>query len=366
MSRRLTALMTADAVGGVWTYALELCRALDARGVDVFLATMGARPSPAQRREVAALSNIELLESDFALEWMDGAGDDVEAAGRWLLDLERALDVDVVHINGFAHAALPFRAPVVAVAHSCVCSWWRAVLGEEAPPRFDDYRRRVAAGLAAADAVVAPTAAILEAIVSCYDVDVTGEVIANGLDQRGLRAGGKEPIVLSAGRFWDAAKNLASLDACAPVVPWPIMVAGPTEHPGKRRAIESRQLRMLGQLPLRELRRLMSRAAIYALPARYEPFGLSALEAALSGCALVLGDIDSLREIWDGAAVFVPPGDPAAIGESITALTRDPSRRRTLSDRARRRAAGYTSARMASAYRVLYDRLAVSEKGACA
>ncbi len=32
------------------------------------------------------------------------------------------------------------------------------------------------------------------------------------------------------------------------------------------------------------------------LPARYEPFGLSVLEAALSGCALVLGDIPSLRE----------------------------------------------------------------------
>ena len=50
----------------------------------------------------------------------------------------------------------------------------------------------------------------------------------------------------------------------------------------------------------------MGRAAIYALPARYEPFGLSILEAALSGCALVIGDIPSLREIWADAALFVP------------------------------------------------------------
>ncbi len=39
----------------------------------------------------------------------------------------------------------------------------------------------------------------------------------------------------------------------------------------------------------------------------YEPFGLSVLEAALSGCALVLGDIPSLRENWDGAADFAEP-----------------------------------------------------------
>ena len=57
------------------------------------------------------------------------------------------------------------------------------------------------------------------------------------------------------------------------------------------------------------LARKMAEASIYALPARYEPFGLSALEAALSGCALVLGDIPSLREIWGPAAIYVPADD---------------------------------------------------------
>jgi hypothetical protein len=47
------------------------------------------------------------------------------------------------------------------------------------------------------------------------------------------------------------------------------------------------------------------------LPARYEPFGLSVLEAALSGCALVPGDIASLRGNWDGVAEFVCPDDAA-------------------------------------------------------
>ena len=57
--------------------------------------------------------------------------------------------------------------------------------------------------------------------------------------------------------------------------------------------------------------------AIYASPARYEPFGLGVLEAALSSCALVLGDSPTLREPWSDAALFVPPDDHDAL---LTAL----------------------------------------------
>ena len=39
--------------------------------------------------------------------------------------------------------------------------------------------------------------------------------------------------------------------------------------------------------------------------ARYEPFGLAVLEAAQAGMRLVLSDIPSFRELWDGAATFV-------------------------------------------------------------
>ena len=55
--------------------------------------------------------------------------------------------------------ALPWHAPVVVVAHSCVRSWWRAVKGEGAPERLEAYRAAVAAGLAAARMVIAPTIA---------------------------------------------------------------------------------------------------------------------------------------------------------------------------------------------------------------
>ena len=48
----LPVLMTADAVGGVWHYALALCAALPE--IRFVLAVMGPMPSAAQREEAAA------------------------------------------------------------------------------------------------------------------------------------------------------------------------------------------------------------------------------------------------------------------------------------------------------------------------
>ncbi|HLM75082.1 MAG TPA: glycosyltransferase family 4 protein, partial [Polyangiaceae bacterium] len=123
-SSALSVLMTADAMGGVWTYAMELASELAARGVTVALATMGDRPTEAQVKRAKAIPGLTLFESEFKLEWMDDPWGDVARAGAWLLDLERRLRPDVVHLNGYCHGALPFRAPVVVVGHSCVLSWW--------------------------------------------------------------------------------------------------------------------------------------------------------------------------------------------------------------------------------------------------
>src|SRR5687767_708095 len=97
-------LMTADAVGGVWTYALDLSAALARYDISVVLATMGPRPGAAQRSAVERLSNVTLLESDYRLEWMADPWRDVSAAAGWLLDLASDFAVDVVHLNGYAHA----------------------------------------------------------------------------------------------------------------------------------------------------------------------------------------------------------------------------------------------------------------------
>src|SRR5690348_13143749 len=104
-------LMTADTVGGVWTYAVELSRALSHAGVHVHLATMGAPLKDYQRQQLHGIAELTLHESDFALEWMRDPWDQVERAGQWLLRIEQHVRPQVVHLNQFAFGALPFQAP---------------------------------------------------------------------------------------------------------------------------------------------------------------------------------------------------------------------------------------------------------------
>lgn len=153
--------MTADTVGGVWTYCLELTRALDKSGIEVGLATMGAPLSRQQAEEAFQISNLQLFESSFKLEWMNGPREDVRRSGEWLLGLEEDFHPEVVHLNGYAHGRLPRRSPVLIVGHSCVLSWWDSVKGECVPECREVYRREVSLGLKAADYVIAPTRAML-------------------------------------------------------------------------------------------------------------------------------------------------------------------------------------------------------------
>jgi glycosyltransferase involved in cell wall biosynthesis len=207
------------------------------------------------------------------------------------------------------------------------------------------------------------------AALSAHYGPIEGVVIPNGrnaealrLDARGATTGlhagvacvTKEPLVFAAGRLWDPAKNIGALAAVADRLPWRVAIAGDLEAPSGHRLALPSGIRALGRLPSGELRGWLDRASIYALPARYEPFGLSVLEAALVRTALVLGDIPSLRENWDGAAVFVPPSDEEALHAAIQALIEDDGRRAELGRRARARGLEFGAARMIALYRRLY------------
>jgi glycogen synthase len=356
-------LMTADTVGGVWTYALELARALQPFGVEILLAVMGPPLSAAQRDDAHSISNLNLFKSNYKLEWMPDCWSEVKRAGSWLLHLEDRLQPDLIHLNGYAHANLPWQSPTLVVGHSCVFSWWQAVKGDTPPAEWQRYKNEVTSGLRATDLVVTPSAAMMQALRDHYGPIHNSRVIPNGRNPEDFQQRSKRPLILSAGRLWDEAKNIDRVAEIAPELPWPVLVAGDFHHPEhatQHRSIKSR-CRWLGSLPETQLRRWMAAASVYALPALYEPFGYTPLEAAFSGCALVLGDIDSLREVWGDAAVFVDPNDSHALKLELLNLIENPQRRRELAQRARKRALEFTSARMAENYLTMYEDLLVKE-----
>ena len=359
-------LMTTDCVGGVWNYATTLCRALAAHDVAVTLAVTGGEMSGSQRAEAAALGNVELHHRPYKCEWMREPWKELVEAGHWIDDLAERADVDLFHLNDFRHGDGPIGGrPRLVVAHSDVFSWHQAVTGE--PPDLEDwsdYWWFTESGLVGAAAVVAPTEAVMAELDEHYRINLLDDlvpkprvVIPNAVEPpTDSPAADREPFVLCAGRVWDAAKNVRTLADAAAGLPWPVKVAGDASHPdGGTASFENVDL--LGPLPHGELLSLMSRAAVYALPAKYEPFGLSAVEAASRGCALVLGDIPSLREVWGDAAVFVPPDDADALRATLLRLIEDDPERRRLASLACDRAARYTPEAQALQYLQLYRQL---------
>lgn len=354
-------LMTTDTIGGVWTYSLELARALNPYGIEVVLASMGALPTQQQKYDAAKIGNISLFESTYKLEWMEDPWTDVYEAGQWLLDLEVLTQPDVIHLNDFTHGAWDFQSPKLIVGHSCVYSWYSAVKHHPPHEAWARYRKEVSNGLKKADLVSAPTKAMLMDLKTQYgEFNDSAGAIYNARSKNEFLPKKKEPLILSAGRLWDEAKNISILAYIAPKLKWPVYVAGEKEDP-EGRFIQFNDVNWLGRLSGRELAGWMSRASIYVLPAKYEPFGLSLLEAALSGCALVLGDIPSLREVWGDTACFVPPEDYEALTQAVNELIENDNLRIEISKKVRKRALYFTPKRMAEKYNSVYNRLFVQK-----
>src|SRR5262245_9894707 len=356
-------LITANTVGGVWTYALELCRALSAYDIQAALATMGQPLSVAQHQEARALHNVKIFESGFRLEWMDVSWGETARAGEWLLKVRDSFQPDLVHLNDYVHGALAWNLPLLIAGHSCVFSWWQAVHGRLPPARWNRYRAEVKRGLNAANHVVAATTTMTDSLNELYGPFASIGVIPNGRDPDHFRVGKKLPIILSAGRLWDPAKNIDALVGIADRLPWPLYLAGENRsevrgsNASSLNGTPTRSLTYLGHLPFKDLADRMAQASIFVMPARYEPFGMTVLEAAFSGCALVLGDIPSLRENWEGAAIFVNAGNPGQIQEALEELIRDSRHLLDLAQRARQRAEQFTAERMAAGYVQTYEAL---------
>ena len=357
-------LMTADTVGGVWQYATDLSAALCAAGHRVTLAVLGPPACTAQRQAAARIGGLELVETGLPLDWLAGGSGPVEAAACELAALARRKRVDLVHCNMPTLAgATSFPVPVVAVTHGCVATWWQAAHGEPLPSTYDWHRRMMARGLAAADAVVAPSAAYAVTVRQAYSLPAEPLVVHNGRLPHASAAAKPIEAALTVGRLWDPVKNAALLDRAAARLSLPILAVGACTGPHGEQFVPA-HLQALGHIEGARLGALLARRPVFVSAASFEPFGLAVLEAAQAGCALILSDIASFRELWDGAALFVPPGDEDGFAAAIERCVADPALRAALGERAAQRAARYTPQAAASAMARLYASLSARQEAA--
>lgn len=347
-------MLVTDAVGGVWTYSLDFARSLREWDVDAFLAVTGPSPSAEQHREA---SEFELIDTGLPLDWTAKRPDLIRRAGCVLAEMAAKEGADLVQTNSAALLAdCEFDQPVVALQHSCVTSWWATVKGTPLPPDFGWRRDLIECGLNRAAAVVAPSAAFAALTARTYALTRPVHAVHNGRRALPMKGRPMEDFVFTAGRLWDDGKNLRVLDEAAAGLNIPVEAAGPIEGPNGA-SVSFENIRCLGELAPAGIAERLAGRPIFASAALYEPFGLSVLEAAQAGCALVLSDIPTFRELWSGSAIFVPADDSQAFANAIEQLLANPGKRMDLGIAARMHALRYTPDAMAQRMTQIYEGL---------
>lgn len=340
--------MTTDTVGGVWTFTKELAGELIRRGWSVLLVSFGRAPSEEQLFTIDQLhlrGGLQYVASDAPLEWMPKNGDAYSVAEPLLLELCRTFAPDALLLSQYCFGALPTHLPKVVVAHSDVLGWADAVgkapLAENAWLR--NYVELVQAGLHGANAVVAPTRAMLDSLPGHYQLRMKTTVISNGRSIRRSSFSAKRQLrAVSAGRMWDPAKGLRTLMEVSSSIP--ITVAGENETA----ADATKTLTLTGLKTEDDLFQLFEESAIYICCSVYEPFGLAPVEAALCGCAILANDIPSLREVWGEAAWYFT--DALTLAALLQELSANPVRLAALQELSFERARYFTAARMVDSY----------------
>jgi glycosyltransferase involved in cell wall biosynthesis len=350
-------LVCTDAVGGIWTYAIELAQAL--RGdFAIEFAILGPPPAPVQM-QAAASAGAVVHATSLPLDWTAASANALAQTSEALAGLARRRGVDLVQLHTPALVGgVAWPAPVLAVVHSCVGTWWQAMRGDAQPPA--DFAWRMAAvesGLGRADAVIVPTRTMRDALRRCYHVRRAIEVVHNTRGFALTMPDAERFGILAAGRLWDEAKNIALLDAAAELMDGiPVHAAGATSGPNGA-GIALRSIRGLGAQSPDALRAEMGNARIFASPALYEPFGLAVLEAAQAGLPLVLADIPTFRELWADAAVFLTPRDPRVWANVLSTLHADVAQCSVMGEQARAHATRYDAGIFAGAMRGVYSGL---------
>lgn len=352
--------MTVDAVGGVWTYALDLAEELAGQGLRITLAVLGPDPSTHQTERALRIPGLDLRCTGLPLDWLAGDSQSVLAAGLEIARLAEAVEADLVHLNSPALAASgAFTQPVVSVCHSCVATWWDAVRGGALPEDFAWRTALVAQGYAASDRLVAPTRAFARDTARLYRLPGIPAAVWNGRRPTPARDNQAAPadFIFTHGRLWDEGKNLGALDRMAARLNIPVLAAGPQAGPNGAFQ-ELHHIRPLGLLSEAQIAGWLRQQPVFASLALYEPFGLAVLEAAQAGCPLILADRPGFRELWDGAAIFVPAEDEARIAAILTEVFADGGERRRLGALARDRAGRYSVTAMATSMLDIYRSMA--------
>jgi glycosyltransferase involved in cell wall biosynthesis len=249
---------------------------------------------------------------------------------------------DIVHVHhGWIIASIvaEFDIPYVVSIHGTEYYAFK---------NFKDYQESALRGLQGAQVIVALTEQERQQAIEAYDLDPDKTVaIASGTDTDVFRPFNVDkaallksysiedvdrPIVFFAGRL-TAQKGVDTLLKAAQIYSQagerPItLIAGDGDLRGQledlARDLELNSVYFLGNREHARMAGLFNIADVAALPSRFEPFGLVAVEALACGTPVIAGDAAGFRQILNHEVGYLmKPGDFKTLAEKVTGFIKD-------------------------------------------
>ena len=269
--------------------------------------------------------------------------------------VEWLVDFDLFVATNFLAPATDHRDRVVPVVHDLAFQHF-----PESAPHIDErWRRRFAATLAEAPAIIVPSTSAGQDLRESFGVaEARVHVVHHGVDAEAFapvsdavvdavrrRFGIPGPYVLFVGGI-EPRKNLEHLVRAFAMSDSGhlslVLAGGPVrwypEATDRLDAViqllpESVRARIVrtGYVSERDKLALLSGATLLAYPSIYEGFGFPVLEAFAAGVPVLTSNVSSLVEVAGEAAVLVDPADVDAIAAALTELVADEDLRAVLS-----------------------------------
>jgi glycosyltransferase involved in cell wall biosynthesis len=264
--------------------------------------------------------------------------------------------------NGLFHALAASSLSFPRPARICWCHAWPGGQAGNFAPALRAYLR---AGLL--DVVVCVSRSQRRRLVEAGLPRRRLPVIPNGIDlERFVAAGpshlplpsGKRIIVQVANAMPD--KDFPTLLAAGAALARRrsdfhlLLVGRGTDSPDMVRAVAEAGLKDVATLagPRDDVAGILARADVFVLSSDRETFGLAVLEAMAAAAPVVATDLPALAELISQGedGLLVPPADPAALAGALELMLDDKPLAHRLRQAARRRAAAFSSARMAGRF----------------
>ncbi|HEY7564145.1 MAG TPA: glycosyltransferase family 4 protein [Acidimicrobiia bacterium] len=324
--------------GGVQQQVMELFRLLPVTGHEAVLIGPGA----AAHGGVDVGRVVPIRANGSVVPLAVGAG-----IGKAIAKAVAAVDVVHVHeplMPAVGWAAVRLGRKVVATFHARPPGWVKR-LRWAIPSSW--FRSTVLTA-------VSTDAASLAESLSLGDV----EIVPNGLHSRSYLTGQERDLqrVVFLGRD-ERRKGLSVLLAAWPRVRQAAPDAELIVVGADGRDDPTLGLAYAGRVGEDEKRSRLASAGVMVAPnLGGESFGIVVAEAMAAGCAVVASNLAAFSQLTAGAAMLVPPADPAALAGALAALLRDPAEIKRRSLAGIERAGEFDWSRVLPAYLRCYER----------